>query len=104
MAVRPGSRWQRPKISEKPMFSPVILRLARRLLQSILFALVVILMSGMASAQSSPSGLIAFMTDRDGNYEIYVMNADGSNLRNLTRNKGWDQYPVWSPDGAQIAF
>ena len=35
----------------------------------------------------SPDGKrIAFTSNRDGNYEIYVMNADGSDLRNLTRH------------------
>jgi len=36
--------------------------------------------------------------------EIYVMNSDGSDQRNLTRNDEWDSYPVWSPDGDRIAF
>jgi TolB protein len=37
-------------------------------------------------------------------FEIYVMNADGSGLRNLTREWGLDGLPVWSPDGQKIAF
>ena len=47
---------------------------------------------------------IAFTSFRDGNEEIYVMDADGSNLRNLTRNPALDSRPAWSPDGGQIAF
>ena len=47
---------------------------------------------------------IAFTSFRDGNREIYVMDADGSNLRNLTRNPALDYAPAWSPDGGQIAF
>ncbi len=52
-------------------------------------------------AASAP---IAFMSDRDGNLEIYVMNADGSGVTNLTNNSAGDGFPSWSPDGARIAF
>jgi len=41
---------------------------------------------------------------RDGNAEIYTMNADGSNQMNLTRNTAIDATPVWSPDASKIAF
>jgi TolB protein len=43
-------------------------------------------------------------TGAQGNGEIYVMNADGSGKRNLTRNPGLDGSPSWSPDGRRIAF
>jgi Tol biopolymer transport system component len=39
-----------------------------------------------------------------GNGEIYVMKADGSGKRNLTRNPAHDGRPSWSPDGRRIAF
>jgi TolB protein len=52
----------------------------------------------------SGGGRIAFATNRDGNYEIYVMNADGTDQRRLTYNPYEDRDPVWSPDGSQIAF
>ena len=53
----------------------------------------------------SPDGTqIVFHSMRDDNREIYVMNADFSNLQRLTNNEAEDSFPVWSPDGSQIAF
>jgi Tol biopolymer transport system component len=53
----------------------------------------------------SPDGqYVAFVSDRDGNREIYVMRADGSELRNLSQSDAFDEMPTWSPDGLHIAF
>jgi WD40 repeat protein len=54
--------------------------------------------------EEHPRGLIAFSSSVDGDFEIWVMNADGSNLRNLTNNEASDLSPAWSPDGNEIAF
>jgi len=50
------------------------------------------------------SGRILFQSDRNGSWDIYVMNIDGSNLMSLTTHPAADEYPVWSPNGKQIAF
>ena len=41
---------------------------------------------------------------RDGNPEIYVMNANGTEMVRLTNDPGKDGFPTWSPDGSRIAF
>ena len=52
----------------------------------------------------SEDGKIAFESDRDGDLEIFVMNADGTGVTQLTNNDADDWHPVWSPNGKQIAF
>lgn len=43
-------------------------------------------------------------SSRDGNFEIYVMNIDGTGVARLTTHPGLDTRPAWSPDGGQIAY
>ena len=53
----------------------------------------------------SPDGTrIAFTSNRDANYDIYVMNADGSNPRNVTSDPARDDHAAWHPDGRQLIF
>ncbi|MBU0595685.1 hypothetical protein KJ567_03265 [Candidatus Bipolaricaulota bacterium] len=47
---------------------------------------------------------IVFESDRDGDAEIFIMNADGSEITQLTNNDISDQHPILSPDGTLIAF
>src|SRR5690242_1345810 len=57
-----------------------------------------------AAPVTGSQGQIAFSTTRDGNMEIYVMDADGSNPQRLTNNPAGDFVNNWSPDGQQILF
>ena len=54
---------------------------------------------------ASPDGRwIAFQSNRDGDFEIFVANRYGGQLRQLTRNAVWDRLPAWSPDGNWIVY
>lgn len=55
-------------------------------------------------ASAPGNGKIAFETNRDGNFEIYVMNPDGTNQVNLTNNAAGDFTPSFSSDGRKIVF
>jgi Tol biopolymer transport system component len=44
------------------------------------------------------------MSERDGNFEIYVMDANGENQQRLTDNAAQDWRPAWSPDGTKLIF
>ena len=55
-------------------------------------------------AASGSGGRISFTSNRDGNWEIYAMNADGSGVVRLTRDSAADGCASWSSDGRRIAF
>jgi Tol biopolymer transport system component len=55
-------------------------------------------------APAPATAKIAFSSDRDGNFEIYTMDADGGGLTRLTENTAEDFSPTWSPDGTRLAF
>jgi Tol biopolymer transport system component len=65
---------------------------------------------GQGPARDSADGAILFSSSRDGDFEIYVMNADGGAVRQLTHNasrganEADDSAPSWSPDGSRVAF
>jgi hypothetical protein len=61
--------------------------------------------SGETNPEASPDGRqVVFMSQRDGNWEIYAVNVDGTGLRRLTQDRANDGLPTWSPDGRYIAF
>jgi Tol biopolymer transport system component len=67
------------------------------------------LTTGAFSAQRptwSAAGKIAFSSNREGTFKLFVMDADGSGLRRLTSATGFvaEYDPRWSPDGTRIAY
>ncbi len=57
-----------------------------------------------ALAQTPKTAKIVFTSNRDGNSEIYIMNVNGSEQKNLTQHSARDGAPVWSQTGEHIAF
>jgi TolB protein len=58
-------------------------------------------------SDTAPAGSgtrVAFMSARDGNWEIYVIDMNGGALTRLTNSGTQDGLPTWSPDGKSIAF
>lgn len=55
-------------------------------------------------AGPAPEGRIVFLSFRDGNREIYIINTDGTDPRNLTNHPGVDENPDVSPDGTKIVW
>ena len=53
---------------------------------------------------SPNSAQVAYMSTRNGNWDIYIVNADGGSARQVTTYSGSDGLPVWSPDGSKIAY
>lgn len=60
--------------------------------------------SDNAPAWSPDGSRVAFMSARDGNWEIYVVDLANPEPRRLTTNQANDGLPAWSPDGQRIAF
>ncbi len=58
----------------------------------------------VACGGGSNGNKIAFTSDRDGDEEIFVMNANGTGVQQLTDNDDGDWNPAWSPNGNKIAF
>lgn len=60
---------------------------------------------GAGNAAWSPDGShIAFVSDRGGDPDLYVMRADGSDVRLIAASEANEGDPEWSPDGSRIAY
>jgi Tol biopolymer transport system component/DNA-binding winged helix-turn-helix (wHTH) protein len=56
------------------------------------------------TATFAPDGKVFFSSTMSGNHEIWSINADGTNRRQLTNSKDEEYYPVVSPDGNTVYF
>jgi len=76
------------------------------MLSAIVLVMVSAVLTKPVSSGSFPgtNGKIVFTSSRDGNKEIYVMDADGSNQTRLTNDSAVDENPSWSADGNKIVF
>lgn len=77
------------------------------LMISIAFLVSVAILFGVLTLARLPSpqpAYLVFSSDRDGTWDIFRMRRDGTHVTNLTRSDVKAQAPVWSPDGAWIAF
>ena len=76
----------------------------RYTLAHLILAIVMVLVLTLLMVCVDAQAQIAFSSNRDGNWGIYVMDNDGNNQRRLTNNPNFDVSPSWSPDGKRIVF
>ncbi len=57
-----------------------------------------------APVWSPDGGELAFAARQDGNWDLFLLRGDGSDLRRLTTHPAFDGWPAWSPDGGSLAF
>ncbi len=62
------------------------------------------LAKGVSPCWSPDGQKVAFAAEKNGNWDIYYMNSDGTDITRLTTHAAEDIYPSWSPDGSMIAF
>jgi Tol biopolymer transport system component len=86
---------------------PITLSRASALSAAILLALGATATAATTAAAAAPEtigGTIAFVSDRTGNDELYITDASGGSVQQLTDSPGFDRAPGWSPDGSSIVF
>ena len=69
-----------------------------------LFPVLVDSITNIQAALSPDRTRVAFSSSRNGSFDIYVMDADGKNLRRLTSSPGNEGEPAWTPDGNRIVY
>ena len=69
-----------------------------------LFPVLVDSITNIQAALSPDRTRVAFSSSRNGSFDIYVMDADGKNLRRLTSSSGNEGEPAWTPDGTRIVY
>jgi Tol biopolymer transport system component len=103
-AIQAATRTVTTTPTETPIINPTLTNTPPDIASSLAPASSTIGPPESATPSTEPIYRIAFVSDRDGNDEIYAMNIDGTGQINLSNNKGKDTNPRWSPDGLQIAF
>ena len=95
-----------PHILQQPRVRPIKEPVARerRWYVPLLVVVFACFLLGVTTDSQDDVGLIAFVSDRDGNREIYLMSADGSSQQRLTSTPEDEDSPSWSPDASRIAF
>ena len=72
--------------------------------KKLFFAFIILIFLCIIPGMAAVGGKIAFTSNRDGSYEIYVMNPDGTGQTRLTYTYEDEFYPSWSPDGLKIVL
>lgn len=84
-----------------PTFSERACRWGAGLLAAVMVGTLSVMAGGAARAAEQA---IVFVSDRDGDPEIFTVRPDGSAVTQLSSNQSWDTDPAWSPDATKIAF
>jgi dipeptidyl aminopeptidase/acylaminoacyl peptidase len=102
-----------PMPNNQPPQSPLYVHtLARLAIISVSFLFMVLWLLLWLGGNQTPNGAIAFMSNRDGDWDIYTLDLRTGVTRLMTidppRRQNLqpidDRYPVWSPDGTRIAY